>query len=99
MHLVKSGTFKKIKFCEAHPLTGYPIDHNLASVTVIAADALSADAWATALTVLGEAKGRALAEQYGVAAYFVQRQGNSNDSGNGSDNGSYLTSASSAFAV
>ena len=35
------------------PRTGYPIKHNLRSVTVIANDAISADAYATAFMVMG----------------------------------------------
>lgn len=54
-----------------NPLTGLPINHTLASVTVIAKTAAAADAWATALNVLGTRKGLALAEQLGLAAYFI----------------------------
>ena len=35
------------------PRTGYPIQHDVVSVTVVHGSAMMADAWATALTVLG----------------------------------------------
>ena len=57
------------------PRTGYPVDHELVSVTVLHASATYADAWATALTVLGPEEGLAVAEQEGLAVYFISRQG------------------------
>ena len=56
-----------------NPATGYPVDHSLASVTVIHPKAGEADAWATALLVLGEEKGMAIANNQNLAAYFLQR--------------------------
>lgn len=58
------------------PSTGYPIDHHLASVSVLHDSAMWADGWATALMVLGPKKGMALAEQQGIAAYFIVRTEN-----------------------
>jgi thiamine biosynthesis lipoprotein len=40
---------------------------------VVARDAMHADAWATALTVLGEAAGMALAEREGLAVRYLRR--------------------------
>jgi thiamine biosynthesis lipoprotein len=57
------------------PRTGMPVTHSLASVTVLSKQAVIADAWATALMVLGEQAGFELAEQKGVAAYFLYQQG------------------------
>ncbi len=57
------------------PRTGRPVVHDVASVTVIHSSAASADAWATALDVLGVPKGLHLAEQLGLAAYFIVRDG------------------------
>lgn len=57
------------------PRTGRPIDHKLASVTVIHRTAALADAWATALNVLGPVDGFALAERDGLAALFLVRDG------------------------
>ena len=57
------------------PRSGEPVEHAPAAVTVIAADAMHADAWATALTVLGADAGLALAERLGLAARFLDRNG------------------------
>ncbi len=56
------------------PQTGRPIDHHLASVTVVHDNCLMADAWATALDVLGPEKGMALAEERKLAALFIVRE-------------------------
>jgi thiamine biosynthesis lipoprotein len=56
------------------PRTARPIDHTLASVSVLHADAVHADALATALNVLGPEAGYALAEREGLAAYFLVRR-------------------------
>lgn len=62
------------------PRTGAPVEHAAAAVTVVAGRALDADAWATALTVLGVDAGFALAQARGIAARFVER-GNSRNAG------------------
>jgi thiamine biosynthesis lipoprotein len=49
------------------PATGRPVDHQLASVTVLAERCADADAWATALLVLGPERGGALADELGLA--------------------------------
>jgi len=56
------------------PATGWPINHTLVSVSVAAADCMSADAWATALMVLGPDKGRKAAEQHNIAALFIEKK-------------------------
>lgn len=53
------------------PLTGSPVTHSVASVTVIADSAAYADAIATALLVLGPVDGLAFAERENIAAYFL----------------------------
>ncbi|MDR0183127.1 FAD:protein FMN transferase [Lysobacter arvi] len=53
------------------PRSGHPVANAPVAVTVAAADAMSADAWATALTVLGTTEGLALAQANGLAARFV----------------------------
>jgi thiamine biosynthesis lipoprotein len=55
------------------PRTGHPIAHRLASVTVIHPSCMTADALATALSVLGPEDGRELVEREGLAAYFLIR--------------------------
>ena len=55
------------------PRTGRPITHQLASVSVVHPEAILADAWATALAVLGPEAGLARAEAEGIEAYFLVR--------------------------
>lgn len=55
------------------PRSGRPVEHAPVAVSVVAADAMHADAWATALTVPGADAGLALAQQRGLAARFVER--------------------------
>jgi thiamine biosynthesis lipoprotein len=55
------------------PENGKPIDHSLASVTVIAEDCMTADALATAFNVMGPEKAKALATRENIAAYFIVR--------------------------
>ena len=57
------------------PRTARPIAHKLASVSVIHRSAALADGWATALNVLGPDAGLALAEQQGIPALFLVRDG------------------------
>ena len=58
------------------PCSGAPVEHAAVAVTVVARDAMHADAWATALTVLGEAAGFALAEREGLAVRYLSRDAN-----------------------
>lgn len=55
------------------PRTGAPIEHRLASVTVVAPRCSTADGWATALSVMGEREGLTRATEEGLAAYFIIR--------------------------
>ena len=50
------------------PRDGQPVRNGVASVTVLHADCMQADALATALTVLGETEGLDLARRHGLAA-------------------------------
>jgi thiamine biosynthesis lipoprotein len=72
------------------PTTGRPITHRTTSVTVLAENAMMADAWATAMLALGQEKGMQLAEEHKLAVYFISR-----DVTGGDD--AYITSHSSAF--
>lgn len=56
--------------------SGYPVTHGLASVTVLHKSVAIADAWATALTVLGAEEGLKVAQQQGLLAFFIQRDDN-----------------------
>ena len=60
---------------EIDPDTAAPVQHGLASVSVVAPDCTHADAWSTALFVLGPERGPALAQQLGLAACFLLRDG------------------------
>lgn len=55
------------------PRTGRPISHHLASVSIIHPRASHADAYATALLVLGSQNGRALAEKLHLQAIWFER--------------------------
>lgn len=56
------------------PRTGRPIEHRLASVTVAHPSNAWADAWATALMVLGEEQGMALAREQGLGVLMIVRE-------------------------
>lgn len=56
------------------PVTGRPIDHGLASVTVLHPSAAIADAWATAFTVLGFEASQALATANHMPLMMLMRQ-------------------------
>jgi len=53
------------------PATGRPVEHSLASASVIHPECALADAYATALMVLGPEKGLAFAEARGLAAFLI----------------------------
>jgi len=55
------------------PSTGKPITHKLASVTVLHPSAMTADALATALLVLGPERGSELAHSENLASLFIVR--------------------------
>ena len=56
------------------PRTGRPIEHDLASVSVIHTQCAFADAYATALNVLGPEEGVRLAETLDLPALFIVRR-------------------------
>ena len=55
------------------PRDGYPIRHGLASVSVVRDTTADADAWATALNVLGPEAGFELAEREAIPVYMLVR--------------------------
>ncbi|WP_424814588.1 FAD:protein FMN transferase [Roseococcus sp. YIM B11640] len=57
------------------PRSGWPVAHDLASVTVLHPSCMRADALATALTVLGPEAGMQHATRHGLRALFVTRGG------------------------
>ena len=82
--LVTSGDYRKFYMKEGkkishsiNPKTGFPIEHNLLSATVVAENATFADAFATYLMVIGlDEAVKAVEAQEGVEALLVY---NSND--------------------
>lgn len=57
------------------PRSGYPIDHPLASVTVIMQRCAEADAWSTAFMVMGDEQAIETADRLGIAVYMLVRDG------------------------
>ncbi|GAC36029.1 thiamine biosynthesis lipoprotein [Paraglaciecola psychrophila 170] len=56
------------------PNTGYPITHNVVSVTVIHPSSMTADGLATALIVMGKEKALALADKYDIAVLLITKE-------------------------
>lgn len=54
-----------------NPATGYPAEQDVLSATVIAPTSIEADAYATALMVMGREKARLLASEYKELAYYL----------------------------
>lgn len=71
------------------PTTGRPITHRTTSVTVLAENAMMADALATAMIVMGAEAGMEAARAHDLAVFFISR-------GEGPEE-SYLKEASPAF--
>lgn len=77
--MATSGNYRNYYYHEgkkyAHtvdPRTGYPVQHEILSATVIAPDCMSADAYATAFMVMGlDSARRFVEDKAGVEAYFV----------------------------
>ena len=66
------------------PRTGYPITHNLASVSVITKTCMMADGYATALDVLGPGKGMLYADTLKLPVFMiVHKNGNFTEEKNG----------------
>lgn len=57
-----------------NPNTGYPITHNVVSVTVIHPSSMTADGLATALIVMGKDKALALAKKYNIAVLLITKE-------------------------
>jgi len=72
------------------PRTGWPVEHDLISVTVVHDSAMLADAWATALGVLGGDRGMAVAQEQGLAVYFIRRTGDALEHSHSPAFGPYL---------
>ncbi|MEO9078501.1 MAG: FAD:protein FMN transferase [Rhodanobacter sp.] len=55
------------------PRSGYPVPHEVASVSVLADDCIQADPLGTALSVLGAERGMAYAREHGLAVLMIVR--------------------------
>lgn len=58
------------------PRTGYPVEHHLASVTVVHDSVAYADGWATAFMVLGPSKTLEISRQLQLATLLITREEN-----------------------
>ena len=56
------------------PRTGRPIEHRLASVSVLHPSCMTADAWATALMILGPEEAWATAQREGLEVLLIERK-------------------------
>lgn len=75
--IATSGDYRRYVATAGHrfahhidPRTGMSAGEGVASVSVLAASALEADPWGTAMTILGPREGLALAEARGLAVLF-----------------------------
>lgn len=78
--IATSGDYRHVyedggRFYSHHidPRTGYPVPHEVASVSVLAKDGLQADPLGTTLSVLGAARGMAYAEKHQLAVLMIVR--------------------------
>ena len=78
MSIATSGNYRNVRTVDGKTVThildarsGEPVSHGLGSVSVLDSSCMRADALATALYVLGEEAGHALAEREGIAALFL----------------------------
>ncbi|MCS6928498.1 MAG: FAD:protein FMN transferase [Saprospiraceae bacterium] len=76
--LATSGSYRKFierdgkKFSHAiDPRTGYPVSHRLLSVSVVADDCTTADAYATAFLVMGLEEALSIAQRTGLGLYAI----------------------------
>lgn len=54
------------------PITGYPVQHNILSATVLADNCATADAYATAFMVMGLEKAKAILDRHPeLMVYFI----------------------------
>lgn len=86
MGIATSGNYRNFYYKDgkkyAHtidPRTGYPVEHNLLSATVLAKDCMTADALATAFMVMGLEKAEEFTRDHpDVAACFIYSDQNDN---------------------
>lgn len=83
--LATSGSYRKFfvkdgkKYSHAvDPHTGYPVQHQLLSISVLASDCTKADAYATALLVMGLDKAKVFAEKNKIDFFAIYDENNKN---------------------
>jgi thiamine biosynthesis lipoprotein len=81
--LATSGDYRNFNIIDGQryshaidPTTGWPVDHGLASATVVAPDCITADAVATSVMVLGLEKGREMCARLNLPLLTYQRAAN-----------------------
>ena len=81
LSVATSGDYRRVREVDGRrishtldPATGAPTNSGLASVSVLHESCMEADAWATALTVLGPDRAMQVAARHGIAAHFVLRE-------------------------
>ena len=79
-HVASSGSYRNYREIDGKRLshiidgsTGRPIEHSLVAVTVLHDSTMLADAWATALLVVGESRARVLIDSMGLAVQLTSR--------------------------
>ena len=75
----KSGS--KVYSHTIDAITGKPIEHKMISVTVLNESCMKADAFATALMVLGPERAKHFAEEHKLAVYFIYKKNSSTQDG------------------
>lgn len=83
MAMATSGSYRNyIKYGDEvfnhtiNPKTGYPVNHQTISVSVLEEYCADADAWATALMSMGVEKGLEIAKRYGLKVLFQFKENN-----------------------
>lgn len=91
--IATSGNYRNFRFAggkrvthEINPFTGRPIEHNTASISVVADDCMTADALATGLYVMGSQKALELAQANNIAVFIIDFE-----------DGKFVTKKSAAF--
>ena len=93
--LATSGDYRNYKIKDGirrshtiDPRTLEPIAHNMASISIIAPTVMEADAWATALNVVGEEEALRLAEAHDLGLFMLLRE----------EDGTFRSRSNAAFA-
>ena len=83
MSVATSGDYRNYFYIDGkryshtiNPKTGYPVEYNLASVTVFDKDCMRADALATGIMAMGEVKGLEFANNYRIPVILFVRNEN-----------------------